>query len=80
MAAHVDRAGVGVVGVGDAIVGADGQDVAGDRDRAQGGAVDGAAVLQGRAAAVRGGLLISGLVHDQHDLVCTAAPERCPVT
>ena len=38
----------------------------GDRDLAQGDAADGAAVLAGRAGAVGGGLLVGGLVHDQH--------------
>jgi hypothetical protein len=38
----------------------------GHRDLAQGNAADGAAVLAGRPGASVGGLLVGGLVHDQH--------------
>ena len=43
-----------------------GRDGEGNRDLAQGGPADGAAVLAGRPGAAVGGLLVGGLVHDQH--------------
>ena len=45
----------------------------GDRDLAHRDAADGAAVLAGRAGAVRGGFLVGGLVDDQHHVVLVLA-------
>ena len=45
----------------------------GDRDLAHRDAADGAAVLAGRADAVRGGFLVGGLVDDQHHVVLVLA-------
>ena len=44
-----------------------------DRDLAHRDAADGAAVLAGRARAVRGGFLVGGFVDDQHHLVLVLA-------
>ena len=55
-----------------------GRDGEGDRDLAHRDPAEGAAVLAGRARAVRRGLGVAGLVHDQHHvsgvLACAKAP------
>jgi hypothetical protein len=62
-----------VQGTADQGVPGRGREGEGDRDLAHRDAADGPAVLAGRADAVRRGLLVGGLIDDQHHVVLALA-------